>query len=102
MLRDMSSGLPTSVDPIAAQMAKLLVDSDVDELREIVKRWVAEAPTDGTRRTYADFGARMIELKAALAEQNVQPTRGDLETALTMMLRLAAQHGGGPPPKPPT
>jgi hypothetical protein len=91
--------LGPSVDPMAAQMAQLLAGSDVDELKEIVKRWVAEAPSEGVRRHYAEFGARLIELKNALKDAPVQPTREELESALTMMLRLAAQHDG-PPPKP--
>ena len=93
MLRAMS--LSPTVDPMAAQMAQLLAESDVDELREVVKRWIAEAPTAGTRRTYENFGARMVELKHALAEAPVQPTREELESALTMMLRLAAQQPRG-------
>ena len=60
---------------------------------EIVRRWVAEAPAGGSRRIYEDFGARLVELKQALAEQPVQPTVEELETALTMMLRLAATEG---------
>ncbi len=88
--------IPPTVDPMAAQMATLLADSDLDELREIVRRWVAEAPSERTRRQYANFGARMVELKAALAEAPVQPSREELETALTMMLRLAASSDGDP------
>ena len=87
--------LSPTVDPMAAQMAQLLANSDLDELREIVKRWTAEAPTQGQRRMYENFGARIIELKHALADAPVQPTREELESALTMMLRLAAQHPAG-------
>jgi hypothetical protein len=84
-------------DPMARQMARLLVGSDLDELREIVKRWLAEAPTDRVRRQYERFGAQLIDLKHALAEQPQQPTQEELELALTMMLKLAAQAppGGG-------
>lgn len=78
---------------MASQMTQLLLNSDLDELREIVRRWVAEAPAGGSRRIYEDFGARLVELKQALAEQPVQPTVEELETALTMMLRLAATEG---------
>jgi urease accessory protein UreF len=74
--------VPNTIDPMAAQMAQLLAASDLDELREIVKRWVAEAPTGSQRRMYENFGARMIELKHALAEAPVQPTREELESAL--------------------
>ena len=88
--------LPTSVDPMAAQMAQLLAASDLDELREVVARWVATAVTGQQKRVYQNFGARMIELKQELARGAVQPTRAELETALTMMLRLAAESGGKP------
>lgn len=94
MLPPMS--LPTSVDPMAAQMAQLLAASDLDELREVVARWVATAVTGQQKRVYQNFGARMIELKQELARAPVQPTRAELETALTMMLRLAAESGGKP------
>lgn len=88
-----------TIDPMAAQMAQLLIASDLDELREIVKRWLFEAPTARSRKTYEEFGARLVELKHALAEAPVQPTREELETALTLMLRLAAQSDGQPPPR---
>jgi hypothetical protein len=79
---------------MAGQLAQLLAESDLDELREIIARWKATAPDERSRRMYDDLGARLVELKAALAEQPVQPTRAELETALTMMLKLAEQHGG--------
>lgn len=82
--------IPNSVDPMATQMALLLTRSDLDELREVVKRWMAEAPTGQQRRIYDEMGKRLIELKHALAEAPVQPTMPELEAALTMMLRLAA------------
>jgi hypothetical protein len=94
----MPVNLPTSVDPMAAQMARLIATSDLDELREIIARWLAEAPTANQRRHYEAFGARLIDLKHALAEAPVQPTVEELELALTMMLKLAAQQPG-PPPK---
>ena len=77
--------------PLAAQMAQLLVNSDLEELREIVRRWVKEAPTGPMRRQYEEFAGRLVELKQALSEAPVQPTREELELALTMMLRLAAE-----------
>lgn len=76
---------------MAAQMARLLARSDLDELREVVKRWLAEAPTDRLRKQYEVFGAKLIEMKHALSEQPVQPTQEELELALTMMMKLAAQ-----------
>lgn len=92
MLPAMAKEVMSTVDPMAAQMAQLLAGSDLDELREVVKRWVAEAPTETSRRHYQELGARLIELKAALAEAPVAPTIPELEQALTMMLRLAASN----------
>jgi len=90
----------TRPDPMAVQMAQLLAGSDLDELREVIKRWIAEAPTGGSRRVYENFGARMVELKQALASAPVQPTQEELEQALTLMLKLAAESGGQMPPRP--
>lgn len=90
----------TRPDPMAVQMAQLLAGSDLDELREVIARWVAEAPTGGSRRIYENFGARMVELKQALASAPLQPTQEELEEALTLMLKLAAESGGQMPPRP--
>jgi hypothetical protein len=90
--------LEPTVDPMAAQMAQLLTASDPDELQEVVARWVATAATQSQRRIFQNFGARLIELKGELARAPVHPSREELETMLTMMLRLAAQSDGKPPP----
>jgi hypothetical protein len=79
--------------PLARQMAKLLASSDLDELQEVVRRWLAEAPTERVRHQYEQFGAKLIELKRALASAPQQPSEEELELALTMMLKLAAQGG---------
>jgi len=79
--------------PLARQMAKLLASSDIDELEEVVRRWLAEAPTDRVRSQYEQFGAKLLELKRALASAPQQPSEEELELALTMMLKLAAQSG---------
>jgi hypothetical protein len=92
--------LEPTVDPMAAQMAQLLSASDADELREVVARWVETAATHQQRRVFQNFGARLIELKQELARVPVQPSREELESMLTMMLRLAAQGDGRPPPAP--
>jgi len=77
-------------DPMARQMAKLLATSDLDELREVIERWLAEAPTERVRQQYHRFGAKLIELKQALAAAPLQPSEEELELALSMMLKLAA------------
>jgi hypothetical protein len=81
--------------PIAIQMAGLLCESDAAELEEILRRWIAEAPTGALRRQYQAFAAQLLELKHALAEMPVVPTRRELEFQLTLMLQLAAS---GPSP----
>ncbi len=78
---------------MAAQMTQLLLGSDLDELREVVKRWLVDAPAGGSRRMYEELGSRLIEMKQALMDQPVQPTFEELQAALTMMLRLAATEG---------
>ncbi len=82
---------------MAAQLATLLTRSDLDELREVVRRWLAEAPSAQIRKQYEIFGAKLIELKHALAEQATAPTEQELELALTMMLQFAAQTPAGAP-----
>ena len=77
-------------DPMARQMAKLLAGSDLDELREVIERWLAEAPTERIRQQYHRFGAKLLELKQALAGAPQQPSEEELELALSMMLKLAA------------
>ncbi len=83
---------------MARQMAKLLAQSDLEELAEIVRRWMAEAPTEGVRRQYEQFGAKLLELKRALASAPQEPSEEELELALGMMLKLAAQGGPGAGP----
>jgi hypothetical protein len=94
------SGTPGSF-PLARQMAKLLANSDLAELEEIVRRWLADAPTDRVRKQYFDFGSKLLELKRALASAPQQPSEEELELALTMMLKLAAQSGPGSGQGPP-
>jgi hypothetical protein len=82
---------------MARQMAQLLAGSDLDELREVIDRWLAEAPTERVRQQYHRFGAKLLELKQALAAAPLQPSQEELELALSMMLKLAA--GADPPSK---
>ncbi|MET0596163.1 MAG: hypothetical protein ABW133_25935 [Polyangiaceae bacterium] len=78
---------------MARQMAQLLAGSDLAELKEVVARWIAEAPTDRVRQQYERFGAKLLELKQVLAHAPQQPSQEELELALAMMLKLAAQAG---------
>ena len=77
------------VHPMARQLAQLLTGSDTAELGEVVKRWVDTAVSERQRQQFMEMGRRILELKSALGEGAVQPSREELELALTMMLALA-------------
>ena len=77
------------VHPMARQLAQLLTGSDLDELKEVVRRWIDTACTERQRQQYMEMGARILELKAALAEGGATPSREELELALSTMLALA-------------
>ena len=73
------------------QLAQLLAGSDLDELtrgrRPLEELRHERAASDSN---YAELGSRLLELKAELSRSvRCQPTREELEAALTMMLRLA-------------
>ncbi len=86
--------------PMARQMAKLLAGSDLDELREVIARWLFEAPSERVRRQYEVFGSKMLELKQALASAPQQPSEEELELALAMMMKLAASGEMAGPVRP--
>jgi hypothetical protein len=77
---------------MAAQMARLLCESDLAELEEVVRRWIEAAPSERVRQTYRSFGSQLLELKHALAELPARPSREELEFQLNLMLQLAAGH----------
>lgn len=77
------------VHPMARQLAQLLTGSDLDELKEVVRRWIDTAVTERQKQTYMEMGTRILELKAALDAGGAQPSREELELALSMMLALA-------------
>lgn len=81
-------------NPMAGQMAQLLADSDLEELQEIVARWVKDAATESERHHYRKFGEKLLALKRQLTTLPQQPSREDLEVALSMMLEFAAQQKG--------
>ncbi|MEO7096226.1 MAG: hypothetical protein ABI175_23405 [Polyangiales bacterium] len=94
------------IHPMARQLAQLLSTSDLDELREVVERWVHTAVSERQRQQFKEMGARILELKAAFQEGGTQPSRDELELAFTMMLALANDADGetvrrrGPTNKP--
>ncbi len=78
------------VNPLAAQLARLLCDGDREALEAAVGRWIAEAPDAATRRQLEELGARLVEIKSALEQMPVPPSEHELALQLTLMLGLAA------------
>lgn len=78
------------LDPMAGQMTQLLLDSDLEELTEIVKRWTMEATTAESRHYHEQFGEKLLALKRHLVTLPVMPSHDELASALDMMLKLAA------------
>lgn len=83
-------------DRMAAQLAQLLTGSDRAELEEIVRRWKTTAVTRDQGIAMEKMAEQVLALRSALEQAPVPPSREELELALKMMLRLAAD-GGGPP-----
>jgi hypothetical protein len=79
------------VDPMASQIATLLTESDLKELEEVVRRWILEAPDDAMKHHYTQFGAKLLEFKRQMSSLPALPRREELEVAISMMLKLAAQ-----------
>lgn len=77
------------IHPMARQLAQLLATSDLAELEEVVARWVATAINERQRQQFREMGSRIIELKSVLQGGGTQPTREELELALSMMMALA-------------
>ena len=85
----------SDADRMAAQLARLLTESDGAELAEIVRRWKLTAVTAAQRVAMEKMADQILALRAAFEQAPVKPTREELELALRMMLRLAASGGGG-------
>ena len=76
---------------MASHLAQLLSDSDLEELEEVVARWLKDAPSDATRREYCKLGTHLLQLKRELSSLPEQPRREDLEAAISMMMGFAFQ-----------
>ena len=83
------------LNPMATQLAQLLVDSDLEEIEEIAARWSQMAQSDSERGQYEQLGNNLVELKRQLVALPLHPERKDLEVALSMMFDLAAQRKQG-------
>ena len=79
--------------PLACQLAPL-IDRDVDELRQIVARWVVDEPSEQERARYRCFGAGLSRLKQRIEARTTPPTEEEIEIALTVLLVIAGKRTG--------
>ena len=73
--------------PLATHLAPL-IDRDIDELREIVARWVLNESSEAERARYRRFGAELGALKARISAQKVAPSDEEVEMALSALLAI--------------
>ena len=79
--------------PLACELAPLM-DREVEELHEIVARWVIDAPSAAERARYRFFGSGLREFKSRVVARGTPPTREEVEIALTVLLLLAGRRAG--------
>jgi hypothetical protein len=76
--------------PLATQLAPLM-DRDVQELREIVARWIVNEPSELERARLRAFGAELRAMKTRIQRRPTPPSEEELEIALTALLALAGR-----------
>jgi hypothetical protein len=79
--------------PLACELAPV-IDRDVEELHQIVARWVVQAPSEVEQARYRFFGAGLRELKRRIHARHIPPTQEEIEIALTVLLVLAGRRAG--------
>jgi len=79
--------------PLASELAPIM-DREVDELHQIVARWVVREEREPERNRYRLFGADLREVKRRIAARGVPPTSEEVEIALTALLVLAGRRAG--------
>jgi hypothetical protein len=76
--------------PLATQLAPL-IDRDVNELRQIVARWIVNEPSERERARLRMFGAELRAMKLRIQRRATPPSEEEIEIALTAMLALAGR-----------
>jgi hypothetical protein len=79
--------------PLANELAPLM-DRQVEELHEIVARWILSADDGGERARYRAFGSELRAVKQRIAARPEPPTQEEVEIALTALLVLAGRRAG--------
>jgi hypothetical protein len=76
--------------PLASELAPQ-IHRDVEELHQIVARWVVTAKSQQERAKYRVFGSGLRELQNRIAVRGTPPTQEEIEIALTVLLVLAGR-----------
>jgi len=77
--------------PLATTLAPI-IDHDVEELREIVARWIVNEPSESERARYRRFGSELRALKLRILNRPCPPSEEEVEIALVAMLVLAGRN----------
>lgn len=76
--------------PLATQLAPLM-DLNVEELHQIVARWIVNEPSELERARLRAFGSELRKMKARIERRPTPPSEEELEIALTALLALAGR-----------
>lgn len=67
------------------------MDHDVDELHQIVARWIVNEPSEVERARLRAFGAELRAMKVRIERRPTPPSEEEIEIALTAMLALVGR-----------
>jgi hypothetical protein len=82
--------MPFVPHPLASHLAPIM-DRDVDELREIVARWVVSESSESERARYRRFGAELRAMQARIFARATPPSEEEVEIALAALLAIAGR-----------
>lgn len=67
------------------------MDHEVDELHQIVARWIVNEPSEVERARLRAFGAELRAMKVRIGRRPTPPSEEEIEIALTAMLALVGR-----------
>jgi hypothetical protein len=85
--------------PLASALAKI-IDRDVEQLHEVVARWVVVESDPEERARYRAFGSELSAVKRRIKARETPPTQEEIEIALAALLVLAGRRAGVGPKAP--
>jgi hypothetical protein len=68
-----------------------MMNNDVEELRQVVARWVINESSEAERARLRMFGAELRAMKTRIQRRPTWPSEEELEIALTAMLAIAGR-----------